>query len=132
MACGLHDVLVFPLTIKMSKEERKDFLYNTTSNYNIGKIKSLEDVKKFKKELFINTGLHLWALSLCLSNFLEIVRGTASLSITIINLIGVGINLYCIMLQRYNCIRINQLIKKMTPQYEKQKEAIKEELRNNK
>lgn len=33
------------------------------------------------------------------------------------------------MLQRYNCIRINQLIKKMTPRYEKQKDAIKEELR---
>lgn len=32
------------------------------------------------------------------------------------------------MLQRYNCIRINQLIEKMTPRYEKQKDAIKEEL----
>ncbi len=33
------------------------------------------------------------------------------------------------MLQRYNCIRINQLIKKMTPLYEKQKDKIKDELR---
>lgn len=123
MAFGLRDISA--LALKMSKEERTDKPYNTASTYNIGKIDSLEDIKKFKKNLFINAGIHLWALSLCL------IGGTASLPIpiTIINLIGIGINLYCIMLQRYNCVRINQLIKKMTPRYEKQKESIKEELR---
>ena len=33
------------------------------------------------------------------------------------------------MLQRYNGIRINKLIKKMTPRYERQKDKIKEELK---
>ena len=33
------------------------------------------------------------------------------------------------MLQRYNGIRINQLIEKMTPRYERQKDTIKKELR---
>ena len=33
------------------------------------------------------------------------------------------------MLQRYNCIRINQFIKKMTPKYEKQKDEIKNKIR---
>ena len=68
-------------------------------------------------------------LSVCLPNFLKVIGGTASLSTTIINLTCIGINLYCIMLQRYNGIRINQLIEKMTPRYERQKDAIKEELR---
>lgn len=129
MAFGLRDILAFPLTIKMSKEERKDFLYHTASNYNLGKVKSLEDIKKFKKQLFINAGIHVWALSVCLPSFLKVVGGTASLSTTIINLTCIGINLYCIMLQRYNGIRINQLIEKMTPRYERQKDTIKEELR---
>lgn len=129
MAFGLCDILAFPLTIRMSKEERHDFLYNSASNYNLGKVKSLEDVKKFKKQLFINSGIHVWGLSVCLPNFLKVIGGTASLSTAIINLTCIGINLYCIMLQRYNGIRINQLIEKMTPRYESQKDAIKEELR---
>ncbi len=33
------------------------------------------------------------------------------------------------MTQRYNYIRMNQLIKRLTPRYERQKDAIKEELR---
>ena len=129
MAFGLHDILKFPLTIKMSNEERHDFLHNRASNYNLGKINSLEEVKKFKKHLFINSGIHIWALLFCLPNFLKVIGGTASLSTSIINLTCIDINLYCIMLQRYNGIRINQLIKKMTSRYDKQKEAIKEELR---
>ena len=124
MAFGLRDILAFPLTIRMSKEERHDFLCNSASNYNLGKVKSLEDVKKFKKQLFINSGIHVWALSVCLPNFLKVIGGTASLSTAIINLTCIGINLYCIMLQRYNGIRINQLIEKMTPRYERQKDAI--------
>lgn len=129
MAFGLRDILAFPLTIRMSKEARHNFLYNIASNYNLGKVKSLEDVKKFKKQLFINSGIHVWALSVCLPNFLKAISGTASLSTAIINLTCIGINLYCIMLQRYNGIRINQLIEKMTPRYERQKDAMKEELR---
>lgn len=129
MVFTFRDILLFPLTIKMSKEEKRDFFYNIASNYNLGKIKSLEDIKKFKKYLFINTGIHIWALSVCLPNFLKVIGGTASLFTTITNLTFIGINLYCIMLQRYNGIRINQLIEKMTPRYERQKNKIKEELR---
>lgn len=129
MAFKLRDILAFPLTIKMSKEERKNFLNNTASNYNLGKVKSLEDVKKFKKQLFINAGFHIYGLFVCLPNFLKVIDGAASLSTTIINLTCIGINLYCIMLQRYNGIRINKLIEKMTPRYERQKDIIKEELR---
>ena len=129
MAFVLRDKILILFTSKMSKEERKEYLYHTASNYNIGEVKSLEDVKKFKKQLFSNAGIHLFGFLVLIPNFIKIIGGTAALSYTIITLIAGGINLYCVMLQRYNCIRINQLIKKMTPRYERQRDEIKEELR---
>lgn len=45
------------------------------------------------------------------------------------NLFSILLNSYCIMTQRYNYVRINQLIEKMTKRYERQKDEIKEELR---
>lgn len=128
MAFFVRDIVTLPLTFKMPKEERKKSLYNTASNYNIGKEKSFENIKKFKKQLFKNAGIHIFALLAFLPSFIKIILGTASLSTTIIVLPAMVMNIYCIMLQRYNCIRINQLIEKMTPRYEKQKDAIKEEL----
>lgn len=129
MAFALRDKIWILFTLKMSKEERKEYLYHTASNYNLGEVKSLEDVKKFKKQLFYNAGIHIFGFLVLILNFIIIIGGTAALSSTIITLIGGGINLYCVMLQRYNCIRINQLIEKMTLRYERQKDVIKEELR---
>ena len=107
MAFALRDKIWILFTLKMSKE----------------------DGKKFKKQLFSNARIHLFAFLVLIPNFIKIIGGTAALSYTIITLIAGGINLYCVMLQRYNCIRINQLIKKMTPRYERQRDEIKEELR---
>ncbi len=81
MAFGLRYVLLFPKTLKMSKEERKEF-YNARSNYNLGKVKSLEDVKKFKKWLYKNAAIHIFGLLLCFSSFLNIIGGTLALSET--------------------------------------------------
>lgn len=128
MVFFVRDIVTLPLTFKMPKEERKKSLYNTASNYNIGKAKSLEDIKKFKKQLFKNAGIHIFSLLAFIPSFIKIIMGMASLSTTIIVLPAMVMNIYCIMLQRYNCIRINQLIEKMAPRYEKQKDAIKEEL----
>lgn len=130
MAFGLRDKLSILFTLKMSKEERKYYLYHTRSNYNLGKVNSLEDVKKFKKQLFLNTSIHVIGLLVCFPNFLKVITGVAELSTIIINQICICVNLYCIMLQRYNSIRINRLIEKMIPRYEKQKTQIKEELKN--
>lgn len=129
MAFGLRDTLAFPLTLKMSKEERKKFLYNTASNYIMKKGNGLQDLRDFKKQLWLNAGIHIWALSLCLPNFLKVIGGTASTFTTIINLITITINIYCIMLQRYNCVRINEVIKKGIPREEKKKNEIKDELK---
>ncbi len=51
MAFGFCYILLFPKTLKMSKEERKEFykeFHNFRSNYHLGKVKSLEDVRNFK------------------------------------------------------------------------------------
>lgn len=130
MAFGLRYILLFPRTLKMSKEERKDF-YNARSNYHLGKIKSLEDVKSYKKYLYCSATVHILALLFLIPSFFDMLSGVLVLSETHELLLAVILTLYCVMLQRYNCIRINQLIKRMTPRYEKQKNQIKDELRKN-
>ncbi len=129
MAFKLRDILAYPLTFKMSKEEKYNFLYNTASNYNIGKVKNLESVKKFKKQLIINTCIHIWALKFCLPDFIKDISNLNFSPLTLVYFTCIGVNLYCIMLQRYNAIRINKLIKKLTPIYEKKKNVIKDELK---
>lgn len=128
MAFGLRDTLFFPFTFWMGKERRKDLLYNTASNYIMKKGHGLQDLRDFKKELRLNAGIHIVALITCLPNFLRVIGGVASLSTTIINLTCVGINIYCIMLQRYNNIRINQVLEKGAAREQKKKDEICEEI----
>ncbi len=132
MAFGLRNLFFLPITIGMSKEERRRAfasLNNTSTNYNLGKGRRLDDAKKFKKQLLLNTGLHIYALGLCVPGFLNTISGVAPIGVSVSNAIAIAINFYCIMLQRYNWIRINQLIKRMAPIYEKQMEELKEELK---
>lgn len=124
---GLYKILGFPFTIFMSKEERKK-AYNTPNNYNMKKGHGIQDLRDFKKWLLFNTCVHAFALGYCIPIFLKVVSGTASLSTTINNLICIVINCYCIMLQRYNHIRINQVIKRMEPREEAKKKILKDEL----
>lgn len=129
MVMGFMYLVALPLTIGMSKEGRRKFIHGAFTNYTMGKINSLEDIKKFKKMLLLNASIHIYALFKILPDFLKVVGGTMSLSTSIINLTCVGLNFYCIMLQRYNYIRINQVIKMRMPQYEKKKNKLKDELR---
>lgn len=129
----LTKVLTFPLIFWMGKEERKKFLdecsHNKYSNYNFGEMKDLEDIRKFKKFLLLNTGVHIFELSLCVPGFLNILNKTASIPGSIITCSMIGINLYCIMLQRYNQIRINHTLEKMKPRSQKKQEELKEDLK---
>ena len=104
----------------MTKEEWENY-NNKTSNYNIGKVKDLDDVKKYKKQMYLNTSIHTFGLFLCM---VDLLLGGADVFFIIMTLI----NIYCIMLQRYNIIRLNKVIKKFYPKYEHQKEEIKKEL----
>ena len=109
-------ILMFPILIALPKEKRKRFLHNTHTNYHIGKIESLEDVESFKKMLYMNAIIHIFCL---IPLFWDggIIQPASLL------------NIYCIMLQRYNFIRINKTIEKMRPKYEKKMNEIREELK---
>ena len=109
-------ILMFPILIALPKGKRKRFLHNTHTNYHIGKIESLEDVESFKKMLYMNAIIHIFSLI------------TLFWDGGIIQLASL-LNIYCIMLQRYNFIRINKTIEKMRPKYEKKMNEIREELK---
>lgn len=120
MAFSLASILNLPLKLTMTKEEWKEY-NNKTSNYNIGKVKDLDDVKKYKKQMYFNTSVHIFSLLLCMV-YLSLVGINAFFIIMTL------INTYCIMLQRYNIIRLNKVVKKFSKKYEQQKDEVKKEL----
>lgn len=71
--------------------------------------------------MYLNASIHTFGLFLCI---VDLLLGGADVFFIIMTLI----NIYCIMLQRYNIIRLNKVIKKFYPKYEHQKEEIKKEL----
>ena len=121
IAFSLASIISLPKKRKMTKEEWENY-NNKTSNYNIGKVKDLDDVKKYKKQMYLNTSIHTFGLFLCM---VDLLLGGADAFFIIMTLI----NIYCIMLQRYNIIRLNKVIKKFYPKYEHQKEEIKKEVK---
>lgn len=123
----LYEILLIPFTVKFTKEERNEFIHSISNNYTIGE-KNYDNINKFKKKVYLNAFIHIISIIFCLPDSFRIVEGMASLSTTIIIPIGVFINIYCIMLQRYNYIRIKNIMNKMRPHYDKQKEQMKEEL----
>ena len=128
LAFGLRNLFLFPMTLKMSKQERNQFYKNAYSvNYNIGKTTSIDKIKGFKKWLYINTSIHIFGVIVCFKS--AFITPDISLYSKIINISLTCVNLYCIMLQRYNVIRINDTIKRLKPHYEKRKEKIIEEIK---
>ena len=104
-------ISMIPFTRHMTREERYNSIYNTPSNYNMKKGHGIQDLRDFKKQLLLNAVIHLSALIACIPSFLNVIGGTATLFTTIATLFLVTINTYCIMLQRYNQIRIGQIRK---------------------
>lgn len=121
-------VTLLPFTFFMTKEERKNVLYNTPSNYIMKKGNGIQDLRDFKKMLFLNAGIHICALLTFIPELLEVLGNTASLSTTIEILFWIPINTYCIMLQRYNQIRINQVIETQKARTEAKKRIVKEKI----
>ena len=128
IAFGFRSLMFLPVTHKMTKEEKYDYFYKYASNYNLGSTPNYDSIKEHKKELYYNSLIHIVPLILSIPLFLKIVTGSSSLASIIILTGAVLLNGYCIMLQRYNCIRLNDLIRRMAPRYEKQKNKIKNEL----
>lgn len=121
-------ISMIPFTRHMTREERYNSIYNTPSNYNMKKGHGIQDLRDFKKQLLLNAGIHIFGLITCIPSFLNVIGGTATLFTTIATLFLVTINTYCITLQRYNQIRINQVIKKGEHLEEAKKNKLKEEL----
>lgn len=115
--------LPFFIIFKVPKEKRKNTFYKFQTNYFMEKGNGLKDLKSFKKWLYINAGIHIYALVPCIRSLLT---GTFIIEIPFIIL-----NLYCIMLQRYNYIRIDNTIKKYEDIEKKKICSIKEEIKDN-
>lgn len=106
------EIAITPFTLEISRKERKKLIHTIPSNYTIKKGNGIQDLIDFKKMLLLNSSLHIICLFLCIPNFKSIFNGTANLTTYIRNTITILINLYCIMLQRYNHIRINKVLNK--------------------
>lgn len=118
-----REIFCHLLMPKKTKEEVRDYLNKNTGNYKLGKVKSLDDLKTFKKWLYVNATIHSIAEVILL-----LTLGVPSIALNSVFLVTSIVNVYCILLQRYNCIRINQVIEHMKPKYEKQKEEVKKEI----
>jgi len=127
MAFKFRNILFAPFLIKMTEEEKKQLLNDAPTNYNIGKDKSLRSVKEFKKWLFINAIIHVIGLYYCIPGFLRIVNNNATLLGMFITGCAITINSYCIMLQRYNCIKLNKTIKILEKREERKQSRMKKQ-----
>ena len=108
------------LKLFLTKDERDDF--SKTTNYKMGKVSDLDDIKNYKKQIYFNAIVHIIGVCLGLTTF--------SYKIGFINTILVVLNAYCVMLQRYNIIRINKVVNKFSLKYEEEKSQMKKELSN--
>lgn len=103
---------------------REDFKSNY-DNYFI-KNQTIESYKNFKIfGLLINSGIHFPAL---IRNVDDLVTKLSMPNIDVSSIIStsilMGINTYCCMLQRYNHIRINKVIKKLEERDKKREEKL--------
>lgn len=120
----LHYLMCLPLSLLIKKEDRQEFYYNVRTNYKIGKINELKDIKTFKRNLYFNGIIHATVA------FFNILLFFSSLTLFsfLVNLVCLLINTYCVMLQRYNCIRINDMLSKCEPLERKKKDNLQKQL----
>ena len=120
MVFVLRDTLIRIIYFWMSKERINELLNDGAvgNNYSVNKTKGIKGFKDFKKAIIFNAFVHIIALVL-------LFFGTFSLKTFVLGLI----NLYCIILQRYNWIRVNRIIKRGEKREERQKEAILNDLK---
>ena len=114
-------MLIYKVIIKticlLKKSQEKDDVIKYQTNYSIGAINSIDDLKRFKKNLYFNSSIHIIALIPCITALFI----ATSIFTTINAIICTIINIYCIILQRYNYIRLDNTISKATTLENKQK-----------
>lgn len=119
-----HKLLYWPISLLLEKEQRRELYNNARDNYKIGKVSELKDIKTFKRNLYFNGSIHL---ILTLLNALIFISPLSPVMF-ILNLASLLINAYCVMLQRYNCIRINNMLSRCEPIEKKKQEELQRKL----
>lgn len=118
-------LIIYPpfILVKMPKNERKNFFYNVPGNYFMKKGNGLQDLKDFKKYIYFNSSIHIIGF---INSIFSIIGGNF-----ITGIFWLLLNSYCVMLQRYNYIRINNTIKKFEEIENKKIDKIKEDIKEN-
>ena len=101
-------------------------VFKDASNYNIGKNVNYESIKAFKKQLLFNSTIHSIGIIILIPFFIKDIN---SLDAIIGYSFAVVFNSYCIMLQRYNWIKSNNVLKFIKPKYEQERQLISSELK---
>ena len=117
LAFSLRKVLLYPFTIGMSEKERRNF-FNRPDNYNMGYTRNTKEIGEYKNNLFLNAGIHVFGLLYCIKGFVD---HPYLITVPILAL-PIAINIYCLMLQRYNYIRIKQFTERIKSRNEKIKQ----------
>lgn len=107
MAFCLYKILAMPILIFLSKEDRQEYL-TLPNNYNMKKGNGIQDLKDFKKWLLFNASFHTWGLYRCIKHITAMILGSTAIGYQILMIMPILINVYCILLQRYNLIRIHE------------------------
>ena len=120
----------FVLKLHKAVFGRKDPDYEkTSSNYRIGKIEYADDLQNHKHELRFNAIVHIVGLMAGLTSLITTILSSAGLPAFILPVFLILLNSYCIMLQRYNYIRIDRAYKKYKKHDDKLKEVLVDDLR---
>lgn len=100
-------VLWFPCLFIRDPEDRKG------GNYWLEDI-SFASIKKFKKQLLFNASLHIGAILVTNIPFFIMNLLDNNIPMMIYQVIFFLVNFCCIMLQRYNWLRIKKILKKIS------------------
>ena len=126
---SIYNALDFLRFRGLDEDTKKMIKHYTSNNYVMGKSDNvLADLKKYKKHIKNNATIHIFGLMACLPLILKAIFIGTTLSSLIITVIIALINAYCIMLQRYNDIKLNRTIKKYELREMKRKKALQYEL----
>lgn len=130
MAFGLYYVIWKPIYFirERDKEERKRLL-KRADNYNMRKGNGMQDLRDFKKMLLFNAGIHTFLIGNAIFDFVKYMINGAPLFVNFMYTIPILLNGYCIMLQRYNQLRINKVLEKGEKVEARKKVVLCEELK---
>lgn len=83
------------------------------SNYYLAGI-NRQSVKDFRKMLLLNGSIHIVGVMFCILDMASIIAANNIVSISMLyTIILFLVNLYCVMLQRYNWLRIKKVLNKV-------------------